>query len=319
MKTHHLRCFIEVAEKGSMRSAAEHLGISAAAVSQALRELERNIGAPLLIRHSQGVSPTSAGQRLLVHARLIITHVDRAHNEIDEIRGLSGGTISVGVTPWVTQAVLPSALGGFQRVRPGVRLDVHESIGTAHTDLREGAIDFAIGLAPPQQLAASFISRNLFSCGLAVIGRVDHPRRHCTSLRDLADQSWAMTVPDDAYFQRHTELLESVGIAYNPANVHLARSGFIVLSMLEGSDMLAICPWPLVESPLMRDRVAALPIQDPMPDMVTSLIMRRADTLSVTAQTFLDCFTAAARQCHDSAVPAIRRMMNSVELLDARD
>ncbi|MRS98893.1 LysR family transcriptional regulator [Ralstonia pickettii] len=319
MKTHHLRCFIEVVEKGSMRSAAERLGVSAAAVSQALRELERDIGAPLLKRHSQGVSPTSEGHRLLTHARLIIAHVDRAQTEIDEIRGMRGGTISIGVTPWVTQAILPSALAEFQRLRPGVRLDVHESVGTAHTDLRNGTIDLAIGLAPSQQLSAGFISRDLFSCGLAVIGRVDHPRRNSTSLRDLADQSWAMTVPDDAYFQRHTELLESVGIAYNSANVHMARSGFIVLSMLEGSDMLTICPWPLVESPLMRDRVAALPIQDPMPDMVTSLVVRRADTLSVTAQAFLDGFLATARQCHDSVVPSIRRMMNSVELLDAQN
>lgn len=71
MKIQHFRCFAYIAEKGSMRAAAEELGLSATAVSLALRELERHTGAPLFTRQPQGVALTYAGRRLLAHARLI--------------------------------------------------------------------------------------------------------------------------------------------------------------------------------------------------------------------------------------------------------
>lgn len=315
MKTQHLRCFLQVADKGSMRAAADYLGVSATAVSQALRELERSVGVPLLTRQAQGVALTYAGRRLLQHARLILAQVERAEEEIAQIQGLKGGAIAIGVTPWVSQAILPRAIAEFQCMRPGVRLDIYESVGTAHTGLREGTLDFAIGLAPPANLLGAFLVRDLFVYGLAVIGRVGHPLAGATALRELGEQNWVMTLREDGREQRHSAMLASAGLALQPSQVHYARSGYIVQAMIDGSDMITVCPWPLVESPLMRHRVAAFSLQDKLPDMVTSLVMRRADTLSSAAQQFFDCFMIAAYACRDSLEPGIKRMMSSVEFL----
>lgn len=300
-----------------MRAAAEQLGLSATAVSLALRELERHAGAPLFTRQPQGVALTYAGRRLLAHARLILAQVDRAEEEIEQIRGLKGGAVTVGVTPWVSQTILPRALMDFQRLRPDVRLDFTEAIGTSHAGLRDGTLDFSLGLAPPKNQSANFISRHLFSCGLAIVGRVGHPLAGCTSLRALADQRWVMTMREDMHEQRHSTMLARHGLALSPDQVHYARSTLVSIAMMEGSDMLTVCPWPLVESPLMRKRLAALPIQDELPEMTTSLVMRRADTPSSAAQLMIECFVDAARACRDSTEPAIRRMMTSVDFLEA--
>ncbi|WP_168788468.1 LysR family transcriptional regulator [Paraburkholderia aromaticivorans] len=316
MKIQHLRCFAYVAEKGSMRAAAEELGLSATAVSLALRELERHTGAPLFTRQPQGVALTYAGRRLLAHARLILAQIDRAEEEIEQIRGLKGGAVTVGVTPWITQTILPRALADFQRLRADVRLDFTEAIGTSHAGLRDGTLDFSIGLAPPKAQSANFISRDLFSCGLAVVGRIGHPFSSCTSLRDLADQSWVMTMREDMHEQRHSNMLARHGLALKPDQVHYARSTLVSIAMMEGSDMLTVCPWPLVESPLLRMRMAALPIQDELPEMTTSLVMRRGDTPSATAQLMVECFIEAGKACRDSTEPAIRRMMTSVEFVE---
>lgn len=317
MKIQHLRCFTYIAEKGSMRAAAEQLGLSATAVSLALRELERHTGAALFTRQPQGVALTYAGRRLLAHARLILAQIDRAEEEIEQIRGLKGGAVTIGATPWVSQTILPRALADFQRMRSGVRLDFSEAIGTSHAALRDGTLDFSIGLAPPKSQSANFISRDLFCCGLAIVGRVGHPLAKCTLLRDLADQSWVMTMREDMHEQRHSTMLARHGLALSPNQVHYARSTLISMAMMEGSDMLTVCPWPLVESPLMRTRMTALPIQDELPEMTTSLIMRRGDTPSVAAQLMVECFIEAAKACRDSDEPFIRRMMNSVEFTEA--
>lgn len=78
--------------------------------------------------------------------------------------------------------------------------------------------------------------------------------------------------------------------------------------------MLTICPWPLLETPLLRGRVQALSIRDPLPAMHTSIIVRRNDTLSAAGQLFIDCFEDATRACVATDDPALKRIMNSVEL-----
>lgn len=315
MKIQHLRCFTHIAEKGGIRAAADELGLSATAVSLALRELERHIGASLFVRQPQGVALTYAGRRLLAHARLILTQIERAEEEIEQIQGLTGGGVTASVTPWVSQTILPRALSDFRRLRAGVRLDFTEAIGASHAGLRDGTLDFSIGLAAPKNLSANFISRNLFSCGLAIVARVGHPLANATSLRDITDQNWVMTMREDAHEQRHSNMFARHGLALSPNQVHYARSTLILTAMMEGSDMLTVCPWPLVESPLMRSRMIALPIREELPEMTTSLVMRRGDTLSTAAQLMIECVAEAAKACLDSNNPAIRRMMHSVEPL----
>jgi len=99
MKINQLRYFLAVADKGSVRAAATALGVSAAAVSQALRELETAMGTPLFTRESHGAVLSYAGRQFLIHARLILGQVSRAEAEIAQIRGATGGSLTIGVTP----------------------------------------------------------------------------------------------------------------------------------------------------------------------------------------------------------------------------
>lgn len=314
MKLHQLRYFVGVADRGSVRAAAEGLGISAASVSQGLRELERDVGAPLLKREASGAIPTHFGHELLVHARLILGQVARAEEGLDRLRGLPGGTLSVGVTPWVSQSLLPGVLRRFRALRPQVRVDLSESLGSAQPGLRDGSLDIAIGMPPPRDLGKHFFVRDLFSCGVTVIARRGHPLAQATSLADLAAQDWLMTVHHEA--DEHTLLsrLRQIGIDPPPERLHCARSSLVAFGMLDASDMLAVCPWPLVEAPLLRDRVQALPIREPLPEMTTSLVVRRGDALDDTAQRFIECFKDAAEDAVTSQDPALKRIMRSVEV-----
>ena len=140
MKINQLRYFLAVADKGSVRAAATALEVSAAAVSQALRELETAMGTPLLKRESHGAVLSYAGRQFLIHARLILGQVSRAEAEIAQIRGATGGTLTIGVTPWVAQSILPHALARFHALRPDVHLDVTEAVGTVHPLLRDGTL-----------------------------------------------------------------------------------------------------------------------------------------------------------------------------------
>lgn len=315
MKINQLRYFVAVADCGSVRAAATALGVSAAAISQALRELETTLATPLLKREAHGTVPTHAGAQLLVHARLILGQVGRAEEELAQIRGRSGGALTIGVTPWIAQSILPHALARFHALRPGVHLDVTEAVGATHKSLRDGTLDLVIAMSPPPSIATHFDARELFRCDLAVVGRLGHPFAACTSFQQLVDQDWVLTLRGESRDQPLIELLAPYDISPPPHRVHHARSALVAISMLEVGDMLTICPWPLLETPLLRGRVQALPIREQLPEMRTAIIVRGNDTLSALSQLFIDCFEEAARKCADSEDPALKRIMRSVDLL----
>ena len=314
MKINQLRYFLAVADKGSVRAAAAALGVSAAAVSQALRELETAMGTPLLTRGTHGSVLSYAGRQFLTHARLILAQVGRAEADVAQIRGATGGTLTIGVTPWVAQSILPHALARFHALRPDVRLDISEAVGRVHPLLRDGTLDLVIAIPPPREEASIFYTRDLLRCDLAVVGRLGHPFAGATSLAELVDQAWVLTMLGAGQDEPLVNLLAPYGVAPPPHHVHYARSALVAISMLEVGDMLTICPWPLLETPLLRGRVQALPIRDPLPEMRVSIIVRRDDTLDAAGQLFMDCFEDATRACVASTDPALKRIMSSVEL-----
>ena len=195
-----------------------------------------------------------------------------------------------------------------------MHLDVTEAVGTVHPLLRDGTLDLVIAIPPPRPEASIFYTRDLFRCDLAVVGRLGHPFAGATSLAELVDQDWVLTMLGAGQDEPLVNLLAPHGIAPPPHRVHYARSALVAISMLEVGDMLTICPWPLLETPLLRGRVQALPIRDPLPEMRTSIIVRRNDTLSAAGQLFIDCFEDATRACVATEDPALKRVMNSVEL-----
>ena len=82
MKTHQLKALVALAENGSIRGAARDMGLSQSALTKTLRELETQTGAALLVRASRGTRFTPAGKVLVDHARLILTTMRRAEEEV---------------------------------------------------------------------------------------------------------------------------------------------------------------------------------------------------------------------------------------------
>lgn len=92
MKLHQLQALVASADGGSIRAAARQLGLSQAAVTRALRELEQQQELPLLIRTPAGLGFTPYGKTLLAHARLVLNQLEQAANEMAGLRGLAQET-----------------------------------------------------------------------------------------------------------------------------------------------------------------------------------------------------------------------------------
>ncbi|MCJ8336856.1 MAG: LysR family transcriptional regulator [Pseudomonadales bacterium] len=82
MDTLLLKTFLEVTRTRHFAKAAENLHVAPSTISTRIRQLEQNLGLKLLIRNHQQVAVTPAGERLMKHARLILSAWDRAFEDV---------------------------------------------------------------------------------------------------------------------------------------------------------------------------------------------------------------------------------------------
>lgn len=293
MRQNQLRALVAVADNGGIRGAARALFLSQAAVTKALRELESDLGVSLLERTSRGTMLTDYGTTLCARARLIMREMERARQEIHQMRGDTGGSLAVSVSPLESLTVLPAAHEAFRRRMPEVRLTYFEGVlSMALQKLRDGTIDVVVATATPERLNPEFAAFALSSSRLAVVARPGHPRRDARSLAELADEEWILNNVWEGYGQVLLEAFMTEGVS-PPARIIGCHSFVTELGMVAATDVITVLPEPLLDIDWVRKSVAPIVRQVELPPVQKSIIVRRDVPPTPAAKLFIDCLQAA--------------------------
>jgi DNA-binding transcriptional LysR family regulator len=139
-----LSLFRHVVEAGSITRGAERAHLALAAASTRIRHMEEALGATLLVRGRQGVTPTQAGRTLLQHARAILRQAERLREDLGAYAGGLAGQIRV-LSNTNAQEFLPEALSSFLATHPHVSVDLEERLSDEVVGLiAEGVGDLGI-------------------------------------------------------------------------------------------------------------------------------------------------------------------------------
>lgn len=145
-----LAYFVAVAEHRHFTRAAEQVRVAQPSLSQQIRALEHDLGAPLFHRIRGNVTLTEAGETLLPIARRILAETETAQRAIRELDELDRGRVRLGAPPSLCTGLLPAMLAAFHRRYPGIQLELHESgSGDLRQRLSEGALDLALLASAP--------------------------------------------------------------------------------------------------------------------------------------------------------------------------
>ncbi|MEV6302956.1 LysR substrate-binding domain-containing protein [Actinoplanes sp. NPDC051861] len=140
-----LRLLRDVAVTGTIAGAAARAGCTAAAASQQLSALERDVGTPLLERLARSVRLTEAGRVLAEHADPVLASLAEAERAVRTVAGLRGGTVRVAAFATAGTSFAIPALTAFRRRCPGVELHFAELESDQSLPLvRAGEIDLAV-------------------------------------------------------------------------------------------------------------------------------------------------------------------------------
>ena len=140
-----LSLFRHVVEAGSITGGAERAHLALAAASTRIRNMEEALGAALLVRGRQGVTPTQAGRTLLQHARAILRQAERLREDLSAYSGGLAGQIRVLSNTNALTEFLPEALSSFLATHPHVSVDLEERLSDEIVGLiAEGVGDLGI-------------------------------------------------------------------------------------------------------------------------------------------------------------------------------
>lgn len=186
-----LEVFAAIVAAGSVRAAADQLGLSQPAASMALAELERLLGVPLFDRHQQRLRLNEHGRALLPRAREI---VERLHDLVGAVDGdADGGTLAIGASNTIGNYLVGDLLGGFVAAQPGVKV----ALRVANSEeILAGVLDFGLDVGCVEgPLEHADVERIEWRRdALRVCVRADHPLARRKRLRadDLRGQRWIL-------------------------------------------------------------------------------------------------------------------------------
>ena len=151
MDTRYLKSLITVVECGSIAHAARAEGLTAAAVSQRILALERQLGFELLSRVGHAAKPSQACLGLLPRAKRIVREIELLAGDAD-VGGLTG-QLRIGAISTVLTGLLPGALRALTELAPGLTpVIVPGTSRSLYQALLSGEVDAAILVVPPFEL-----------------------------------------------------------------------------------------------------------------------------------------------------------------------
>lgn len=170
----HLRSAVIAADCGSLRKAAELLGLQQSTLSREIHQIEHGLGITIFERSSGGVSPTPAGRSILRLARTILEEFEALIATARSIQCGESGRLAIGFCTSLSAGNLQAALLDFKQQFPQVEVaTVERSRTRLAAALRNGVLDILIVTGSLPLLDSKTMS--LWSERVLVLLPQDHP------------------------------------------------------------------------------------------------------------------------------------------------
>ncbi|ACM25323.1 MULTISPECIES: LysR family transcriptional regulator [Rhizobium] len=195
MELRHIRYFLAVAEELNFTRAARRIGIGQPPLSNQIRDLEEEIGAPLFRRLPHGAELTEAGQVFLREARAILTRAGQA--KALALRAARGelGRLRVGFTGSAAfSPIVPSSVRSFRRTYPEIDLTLEEAHTTRLLERLDAEELDAVFIRPGRTGPPGFRSHVLGEESMVIALPSSHPLAEADTLplSTLSDEPFVL-------------------------------------------------------------------------------------------------------------------------------
>jgi len=283
MELRQLTYFVKVAELRSFSDTAKALFISQSTLSQQVRQLEDELGVPLLIRDSRHVSLSDYGKQFLPCARQILKDAQVSILKIKDVQNLAVGTLNVGVT-FTFCPLLKDTVKAYMEQHPGIKLNIFcRSMENLMKMLEHKEIDVALSYRPREKYE-KIESHVLFSSSLCAVASRQNVLAGKKSVRLSELERYPLILPAKGLQAREVfdNLLEGQNFRFD---IRLEINDIhVILSLVESSDMVTLLSQNTVSN---MPGFVTVPIDHPDSEMEGSFHVLKGEYCNKATKEFL--------------------------------
>lgn len=158
------KVFYQVAVQLNFSAAAKNLFISQSAVSQNIKNLEKELETELFIRSTKNVQLTEAGEILFEHIEPAFNLIENGEKSIKEINALERGEIHIGANDTISKDYLLPYLNQFHQLYPEIQIQITNRTSSTCVDLlKQNKVDLIISNLPNPNITDQMEAQNIFS------------------------------------------------------------------------------------------------------------------------------------------------------------
>jgi DNA-binding transcriptional LysR family regulator len=307
LKTRQLLLLVAIDDERNIHRAADLLHMTQPAASKQLKDLEDMLGVALFERHPRGMSPTSYGEAMIRHARMALTSLSQAHDDILALKSGLSGQVDVGVimTPGIT--VVPKAIAAVKEHSPLLRIGIHMDNSNVLLDrLQHGTLDFMVARIMEGEDRANLQFEELEAEPVCVVARIGHPllQKQGLKLADIAGAGWV--VPPQGSILRHRfEMMFRRENLRPPINVVDTTATLAVTSIVQQTDFLHVMPISVANYCARFDMLGIVPIDLPVMMDPYGIVTKSGQLLSPGAKILIEAIRRAASEANGGQNPAL--------------
>ncbi len=285
------RVFYTVARCGSLTRAAQELFISQPAVSQAIKQLEGQLGVTLFNRTHRGMELSAAGGKL-IYGRVeeALRIIDGAENELTELRATASGTIRIGATDSIFYHILADKIAMFNRKYPTVRFELLSSTSPYTVNqLKEGKCDIAFVNLPMEDGDVKFYGTIAHLTDVFVAGdRFRNLRNEPMPLRRLQELPILMIEENTVARRSLASFLDNLGVKLVP-DTEVSNWDFMIKLAVKGMGVGCI-PREYCRKELDSGMLFELRTSPALPARGVGIALNKTAPLSFAMKQFLAMF-----------------------------
>ncbi|WP_085596011.1 MULTISPECIES: LysR family transcriptional regulator [unclassified Pseudomonas] len=290
LRLRQLRLVLALQEFGSLRRAAEHIGMTQPAATKMLHEAETLLGVELFERLPRGMRATPFGETVIYYARMVFAELSGMREELVSLESGNLGRVTVGAIPALASGLLTRTIATLKQSHPRLSMSIQVDTSDVLVQaLLQEQLDVVLGRIPAGARAEELSFDSLGEEALCVIAGARNPLAQATQLdwAQLQEQTWVL--------QQHPSPMRSIvnQVFHNarvdiPSSIVETTSIMTLLSLVQQTDMIGVTPVSVVEDYPGRHLLAVLPIQFQARLPPFGLITRRQRIQSSAMQAFMD-------------------------------
>ena len=300
LKTRQLLLLIALDDYRNIHRAADELHMTQPAASKQIKDLEEMLDVKLFERLPRGMEPTIYGETMIRHARMALTSLALAHDDIVTLKAGLTGQVEVGVIMTPAMTLLPRAVARVKEEAPLLRIGVQLDTSNLLLDkLQHGTLDFMIGRIFDTGDTSGLIYEELTEEPACAVVRPGHPllERKNLTLQDIAPLPWIVPPHGSILRYRFDMMFRRAGLE-PPANVVDTTAMLVITALLQQTDSLHVMPMEVAQYYASLNVMRILPIELPCKMDAFGIIRHQDHLLSPGADLLLRAVRAAAKEMY---------------------